>query len=350
MLLSGCSAQPGAPVPVPVATSATPPPPAAAPRDATLAFAGDVHFTERTLALLADPQSAFGPIAEVLRAADLSVVNLETAVTTRGVPEPKRFHFRAPASAYTALKAAGVDIASVANNHTLDYGPAGLDDTLTLAGRAQLPVVGAGRDSAAAFAPVITTVAGTRIAVLGVSQISELWRRWRATPQRPGVAMARDTAWAVDAVRAARAAADLVVVYVHWESPEGQSCPTGEMRGLAETLAGAGADAVIGTHGHILLGGGWLGRTYVHYGLGNFVWWRDDAASNDTGVLRLRTRDGRIVGASFVPAVISRRTGQPLPAPPDAARRITGDEPRLRACAGLAAAPPAEAVGGEAPR
>jgi poly-gamma-glutamate capsule biosynthesis protein CapA/YwtB (metallophosphatase superfamily) len=344
MLLTLALAVSGCAPPPPTATPATSPPasPSASPpprREITIAFAGDVHFTERTAALLDDPKTAFGPISAVLSGADLTIVNLESAVTTRGTPQPKTFHFRAPASAYSALKAAGIDVASVANNHAGDYGPIGLADTVDLAARADMPIVGAGRDAAAAFAPRIFTVSGTRIAVLGVSQIAELWQSWRATPDRAGIAMARDLALTTAAVRAARAKADVVIVYVHWESPEGRVCPTGEMRSLASALARAGADAVVGTHGHILLGGGWLGHTYVHYGLGNFLWWRDDAASNDTGVLTLHLVDGRIVSGELVPAVISRRTGQPLPASTSAAQRITQDEPRLRGCAALADGP-----------
>src|SRR5262245_33632812 len=82
----------------------------------TLAFAGDVHFAERTAArLTANPNTAFGEAATALRAADLTMVNLETAVTERGSPEPKEFRFRTPATAFTALRAAGVDVATMAN-------------------------------------------------------------------------------------------------------------------------------------------------------------------------------------------------------------------------------------------
>src|SRR5690348_6695090 len=60
----------------------------------TLAFAGDVHFTGRTARLLSDPATAFGPVTAVLKAADFAAVNLETAVTSRGTPQPKTYHFR----------------------------------------------------------------------------------------------------------------------------------------------------------------------------------------------------------------------------------------------------------------
>src|SRR6185312_8720810 len=74
----------------------------------TLAFAGDVHFTGRTAKLLSDPATAFGPVAAVLRSADFAAVNLETSVTSRGVPQPKTYHFRTTPAAFTALRDAGV--------------------------------------------------------------------------------------------------------------------------------------------------------------------------------------------------------------------------------------------------
>jgi hypothetical protein len=113
--------------------------PAGAPGSITLAFAGDVNFAGRTRLLLADPATAFGPITAVLRSADFAAVNLETAVTSGGTPQPKTYHFRAPAAAFTALRDAGIDLVTMANNHVLDYGPAGLADTLAAARAARFP-------------------------------------------------------------------------------------------------------------------------------------------------------------------------------------------------------------------
>src|SRR5205814_9989048 len=135
--------------------------------DLTMAFAGGVHFMERTATLLGkEPSTAFGPVAQVLSSADVAMVNLETAVTTRGTPEPKQFHFRAPASAYGALRAAGVDVATIANNHSLDYGQVGLTVTLDNARQAGFPVIGAGGTDAEAYARWFMTERGERIAFM----------------------------------------------------------------------------------------------------------------------------------------------------------------------------------------
>lgn len=304
----------------------------------TLAFAGDVHFAERTTALLDDPARALGPIAQVMAAADLAVVNLETAVTTGGTAEPKKYHFRAPAQAYAAVKAAGVDAVSIANNHSLDYGPVGLADTLSYAQQAGMPAFGAGMNATAAYTPWVTEVRGTRIAFVGISQVHELEASWNATDDRPGVAHARDRARAVAAVRAARQKADVVIVFMHW-GKEGSDCPTEEMKSFARTIADAGTDLIVGTHAHLMLGDGWLGGTYVAYGLGNFLWWWNDAYSNDTGVLRVTLRNATIVKTELVPAYISRETGQPLPATGAEASRIVSKFAGLRSCTGLADAP-----------
>ena len=322
-------------------TTAAPAPSSAAPAggDVTLAFAGDVHFMQRTATLLAkDPSTAFGPVAQVLSSADIAMVNLETAVTERGTPEPKQFHFRAPATAYDAVRAAGVDLVTVANNHSLDYGQVGLTDTLDNARRAGFPAIGAGRHAAEAYAPWTTTVRGTRIAFLAFSQVHELEYTWAAKDDRPGVATAVDMTRASAAVAAARKVADVVVVYVHW-GQEGNSCPTAEMRTFAQKMSAAGATIVLGTHAHLLLGDGWLGKTYVDYGLGNFVWWYDDAFSNDTGVLKITLRGGTVVGSTLVPAEISRTTGQPIPTDGAEAVRITKKFADLRKCTGLASGP-----------
>ena len=317
--------------PAPTARSAPP------PGQFTVAFAGDVHFAGRTRQLLNDPSTAIGPTSKVFAAADLAMVNLETAITEGGVPEPKQFHFRAPATTFAALKAGGIDVTTLANNHALDYGQSGLRDTLTAIDSTHYPTVGIGRNADAAYAAWITQVRGTRIAFIGLSQIHERAPQWTATATRPGIASALDIPRSVAAVKAARANADVMIVYLHW-GQEGNHCPTAAMSQLAAALTAAGADAIVSTHAHLLLGDGYLGRTFVAYGLGNFVWWLDNAYSNDTGVLTL-TFDGRqVTRSAFTPAQIGS-TGQPVPATGATASRVSAKYAGLRSCTGLAAAP-----------
>lgn len=311
--------------------------PGAPAGEVTLAFAGDVHFEGRARRLLDDPGTAFGPVTAVLSAADVAMLNLETAVTERGTPEPKTFRFRAPGTAFDAVVAAGIDVTTMGNNHGMDYGRVGLTDTLAAARERDHPVVGIGEDEAAAYAPHVVTVRGTRIAFLGLNHVSGMDERWKPGADRSGVASARDVERSVAAVRAARGVADVVVVFLHWNR-ESDSCPTEAAQSLARTLSEAGADALIGSHAHVLLGDGWLGRTYVAYGLGNFVWYHNRGTSRETGVLTVTVRGRQVVSAGLTPAVISE-TGRPVVATGAERERIAERYAGLRSCAGLADAP-----------
>ena len=327
--------------PVPSSTSAPAPTPSGPPPEGpvTLAFAGDVHTAGRLEERFRQPETALAPVAPLLDGADLTMVNLETAVTDRGTAEAKSFTFRAPPSVFDALRTAGVDVVSMANNHGVDFGPVGLTDSLEAARQRDFPVVGIGADADAAFDPHLTTIRGERIAVLAADQVRDsTLQRYSAGPGRAGVASAFDTDRLLEAVRSARQQADTVVVYLHW-GEERSSCPSQLQRDLAEQLSQAGADVLVGTHAHALQGAGWLGDTYVAYGLGNFVWWRSNyPAAVTTGVLNLTVDDGRVLQVDFVPARIDD-AGLPQTRTGLDADQARADFAALRSCAGLGDAP-----------
>jgi len=315
--------------------------PVAASSDITLAFAGDVHFAGRVERLLKDPASTFGPISSVLKSANFTAVNLETPVTSRGQPQPKTYHFATTPGAFTALRDAGVDLVTMANNHILDYGQTGLADTLAAAKAAHFPYVGAGVNAAAAWAPYVTTINDTKIAILGVSQVAELASSWVATADRPGEANAINLGQTLAAVRAAKRLARIVIVFMHWGT-EGTACPDQNQLSLAPKLAAAGASIIIGAHAHMLQGSGWLGHTFVAFGMGNFLWW-ENSYSTATGVLKVTLHPHAPLTARFIPAVVSG-TGQPTVDQGAAARRALAHYASLRACAGLSASPPGGAI------
>jgi len=363
-VLAGCSSDPepaatGTPAP-PASTSGTPSAPASpspattAPspgirvgedrqptgEPVTLALAGDVHFEGSVRSrLLADPDTALDPVARLLRRADLAMVNLETAVTERGTPEPKQYVFRAPSTAWRALQAGGVDVVTLANNHGLDYGQVGLQDTLAGARRADMPLVGAGTDAAQAYAPWRTTVKGQRLAFFGATQVLDSFAvdRWVAGPDSPGLASAKREDVLLDAVRSARADSDTVVVMLHW-GVENQSCPQSPARDLARRLVAAGADVVVGSHAHVLQGSGYLDGAYVHYGLGNFLFYASGGGPNTrSGVLTLTLRGRAVTGSRWDPASLSG--GQTTPLTGSAARQAAAAQSALRSCTGLSARP-----------
>ena len=112
---------------------------ALAGKPVVLAFGGDVHFEGTIEHELARRRPRSHPDRTGTPQADIAVVNLETAVTNSGAPTAKAFVFRAPPKAFAALRGAGVDVASMANNHGLDYGHAGLRDSLAAAKQYRFP-------------------------------------------------------------------------------------------------------------------------------------------------------------------------------------------------------------------
>lgn len=330
----------------PAPTSSAPSP--SRPGPLTIALAGDVHFEGPLAARLDDPAGALAPATKALAEADLALVNLETAITTGGRPEPgKRYTFRAPPAALAALAAAGIDVATLANNHALDFGRPALDETFAAVRAAReadppLQVIGVGRDARAAFRPARFSIGGADVRVIaattaGADPTADPTGHWAAGADRPGTADALDPARLLGAVRRAAARADVVVAFLHW-GVQGDSCPSGGQRGLAADLVAAGADLVVGSHAHRLQGDGRLGRGYVAYGLGNYAWYTPGA---NTGVLTLTVQPAatpsgraRVRKAAFEPARIGA-DGLPHRLTGAEATAARAERVALRGCAGL---------------
>ncbi|TKK89819.1 CapA family protein [Herbidospora galbida] len=323
------------------ATRETPSPkPTPTKKPFTIAFGGDVHFEGilRTR-LNANPKTALGPIAKVLSRADLAMVNLETAITEAGTPAPgKQYTFRAPASALTALKAAGVDVASMANNHGMDYMQSGLDDSLAAIKKSRFPIVGIGRNATEAYRPWRTVVNGNKVAIIGATQVldAEFISSWTATGSQGGLASAKEEARLIQAVKNARKNNDTVIVHLHWGT-ELQKCPNEAQLSLAPKLVAAGADVVVGGHAHILLGAGYLDNAYVSYGLGNFVFYNWGPDTGRTGVLTLTINGRKVMKDTWTPARING--GVPVPVTGSAGRQEIAYWRSLRECTGLSAKP-----------
>lgn len=304
----------------------------------TINFAGDINFEDQRAQLLqADPGAIFAAITPVLADADLTVVNLESAVTERGQPAPKAFTFRTGPAALEVLQGAGVDVASLANNHGLDFGPEGVPDALEASRTTGLPLIGIGQDETEALAPYRVTIRGHRVAVIAATQVldTELIPAWTATPDHPGLASAKRVDTLVDHVAAVERSADTVVVFLHW-GIERHTCPSPAQQELALQLVGAGADIVVGGHAHRLQGAGRIGDALVAYGLGNFAFFAGSPEAAATGVLRVEVGGDQPIGYQWLPARIDAN-GLPVPLSGDDAAAALADWETLRDCTGLPA-------------
>ena len=317
--------------------------PAADRGEVVLAAGGDVTLggrLEEHLQALAiqdgtlDPHGyPFARIAHHLRGADLALVNLEGPFTRRGQRLPKNFNFRASPHMAAALSRAGIGAVSLANNHVMDYGTAGLQDTLAALAREGIVGFCAGPTLPAARRGVVVERRGLRIGLLGYLFLGDNSIEPPAIfagPGRPGVAGHHWSAAAVEAmvrqdVASLRPRVDALVVSFHW-GREKRHEPEAYQRRLGRAAVDAGAQVVVGHHPHVIQGLEAYRGGLIAYSLGNFVFggkWRPE----DTDAILLKVR---------------LRASQP--APPEAGRRAAGG-----AVAGYVAVPLALGLYPDAP-
>jgi poly-gamma-glutamate synthesis protein (capsule biosynthesis protein) len=246
---------------------------------ATIAFIGDVMLGRGVDELIGrnPPESFWGDVLPVLRAADAVVANLECAITAS--PEPwdrtaKVFHFRARPEAVAVLRAANVRCVSLANNHTLDYRETGLLETLSNLEAAGIRAVGAGPDLDTARAITVIDAGGVR---LGVAAFTDNEPPFAAGPTRPGTSYLdiggdpqapQLVAHAVSAVR--DAGADLVVLSLHW-GPNMVVSPPPRFRDFARAAIDGGVDLVFGHSAHVFQGLEVYGQRPILYDTGDFL-------------------------------------------------------------------------------
>jgi poly-gamma-glutamate synthesis protein (capsule biosynthesis protein) len=240
---------------------------------------------------------------------DLTVVNLECAVSKLGSPVPKEFNFRGDPAALPVMRKAGVEVANMANNHSYDFGPVALLDTRNNILDARLEPVGAGKDPAEALAPAIFERNGWKIAVVGLDEVVDPPEAV-AAPGHPGTAAGHDFHAMLDAVRAADQDADLVVVDIHW-GVELDTVPRSYQVTEGHKLVDAGADIIFGGHSHRLQPLDIYKGKPIFWSLGNFVWPNFSAEGSRTGVAEVHVSPDGDLRARILPAFI-QAPGHPV--------------------------------------
>ena len=277
--------------------------PRAARRPVTLVFTGDILLAGRVGEAIQKEGAStpFEGVQKVLAGADLAIGNLECALGTTGEAADKEYTFRARPESAEALRAAGIDAVTLANNHSVDYGPGALVETLAALRKHKVAVIGAGKDSAEARRFLLTTAGSPpmKIAVLAFSNM--LPTDFYAQRNRAGTNPAWPSRIEAD-VAAADRQADLVVVLFHW-GDELSPTPSKSQRYLAGVAAEAGADLVVGHHPHVLQGMERRGHTLIAYSLGNFVF-PSRGAAKETAMLRYTIRPDGTALAEMIPCRI----------------------------------------------
>ena len=251
---------------------------------ADLQFFGDVLITNKSLYQTDSKDAApsvFGDSLPLLNSAKHNIVNLEGVVAGQ-LPRTtwKQFFLRMPPRSARVLRSAGIDIVTLANNHSMDFGFPGLLSTLMSLARADIRSTGAGMDLAAASKPLIIELEGRSVCLLAFSKT--LPESFWATNNEAGTAFASEKL-AVTRVKDCSDRGLYTVVSLHW-GQEGQKKAAGYQRELAQSVIDAGADLVIGHHPHVVQDIESYKGKPIFYSLGNFAFGTEPAFGGQEGL------------------------------------------------------------------
>jgi hypothetical protein len=209
-----------------------------------------------------------GAVRKYLSGADLTLANFENPVIRDSVYHPDATTFTGDLRLMPELDQAGIDGVTLGNNHILDAGTTGLDETMGHLDDAGIAHAGAGMDLAEARKPMIFDVGGTKIGVLSYMGVPNYDWAW-ATESAPGTAPLLENLMEED-IKRLRPKVDLVVVSPHW-GIEYMATPEPEQVKLAHAAVDAGADIFIGGHAHWPKGIEMYKGKPIYYGVGNFL-------------------------------------------------------------------------------
>ena len=243
----------------------------------------------------------FRNVANYFRSDDLTIVNFEGTLSNQGERQDKTFAFRGNPEYVNILTSSSVEAASLANNHSRDYGEVSLTDTATT-------LTNAGILAFNGMSIATTMINGVKIALVGINALNS-----------------EGAAETEECIRRAKLnGAQIVILYIHWGIEKDTEPGVDQIR-LAHKAIDAGADLVLGSHPHVLQGVEKYKGRYIAYSLGNFCFGGNtNPADKDTMIVRATIsvdENGEYIdddNISFIPCKISSADNyndyQPTPA------------------------------------
>ena len=270
----------------------------------TLIFAGDVLFNDWFTANYDNGgiEKVVEPaLLKQLQEADIFMVNNEFPFSNRGTAmEDKQYTFRCDPKYVTALQEMGVDIVTLANNHTLDFGREALSDTFTTLDNAGIKYAGAGETAERAYELQVIEKNGKKFGFLAASRVVPV-ADWKVEIEAPGMLTAYDDTKLVQLIQEAKNSCDFLSVYLHW-GIERDVYPQDYQTKIAKDCVEAGADVIIGAHPHCLQGVTYIEGKPVFYSLGNFVFGYN---IDQTMALKVLVGENGEVSYQIIPAYAS---------------------------------------------
>ncbi len=270
-------------------------------KDITMLFTGDIYLSD--VVVNAYKGKGIEAIVEKgllseMQGADITMSNQEFAFSTGGTAaEDKQYTFRVNPDYITAFQDMGIDIVTLANNHTMDFGLTALEDSFNTLKGAGIDYVGAGSNLSDARKIQYTENQGKTIAFLAASRVIPVYE-WNAAENKAGLFTTYDPTLLLEDIKTASDNSDYVVVYLHW-GIERAELPKDYQHSLAKQYIDAGADLVIGSHPHVLQGVEYYKGKPIVYSLGNYIFYSN---IQRTAVLKITLDEDMNTKLQLLPA------------------------------------------------
>lgn len=229
------------------------------------------------------PESILAKVRDQLRAPYLTFANLECPLSRTGPHDPANCCFRADPATVKVLVDGGIDVVSLANNHSLNAGREGVLNTLDCLDENNIAYVGANRERERSWEPVIFHVSGLKVGFLAYTDLSFEHGSYCKIDEDPEAVM--------EQVRRTDKRCDILFVSVHW-GEEYHAGRSDRQRKTALALIDAGADCILGHHPHTLQGIGAYKNRPILYSMGNFVFDQREGERMESALFELWWKEG----------------------------------------------------------
>ncbi len=245
----------------------------------------------------------FETIQEIVSQQDLAFFNMECPITDSldGFPINKRYSFRAEPEYIKGLKYAGFNIASVANNHTIDYGKSGFLKTIELLNQDSIFTIGGGINQNEAFKPVLIEKNGETFAFFGMLEFLLEGTIFNESKPYPAFGQIEKLC---ELIRFYNSDINNIIVSFHW-GKENSIIPTSRQVEYAHKVIDAGADLVLGHHPHVLQSIEIYQDKLILYSLGNFIFDNSEELQKQSVIFQCIFNSGQIIEPKLIPVYIN---------------------------------------------
>lgn len=260
--------------------------------DISISFVGDVSLADNWYIMPkydSRNKGIYGILSEsvvdIMKSTDIMIANNEFTISDRGKKIPRKMYtFRASPTRLKIYEEMGVDLVTLANNHVYDFGKLAFNDMLDSLKEYNIPYIGAGKNIEEASTPYYFIINGYKIAFVNATRAEKNIMTPEATETEGGVLRCYDPTYFSNLISETKKNSDYLIALVHWGREDSHQLETVQIE-TGKLYIDSGADAIIGTHAHVLQGVEFYTNKLIAYNLGDFIF---NNETKDTGILTIK--------------------------------------------------------------